>query len=101
MPDEAGTKRLMEIIYDEVKSGTIPPASELYEVVDPMFASGCDCAVLGCTELSLIGRQMQDDPRIVDSLTVLADCAIRLMGHETVGFPEFYGEGGAGHGDPA
>ena len=101
VPDEAGTKRLMEIIYDEVKSGTIPPASELYEVVDPMFDAGCDCAVLGCTELSLIGRQMQDDPRIVDSLTVLADCAIRLMGHETVGFPEFYGEGGADHGNPA
>ena len=89
-PDKEGTKRLMEIIYDEVKRGTIPPASELYEVVDPMFEAGCDCAILGCTELSLIGRQMQNDPRIVDSLTVLADCAIRLMGHETTGFPESY-----------
>ena len=90
VPDAAGTKRLMEIIYDEVKGGHVPPASELYEVVDPMFENGCDCAVLGCTELSLIGKQMRDDPRIVDSLTVLADCAIRLMGHETTGFPESF-----------
>ncbi len=90
VPDEAGTKRLMEIIYDEVKGGRIPPASELYEVTEPMFRDGCDCAILGCTELSLIGRQMTGDPRIVDSLTVLADVAIRLMGHETTGFPESF-----------
>lgn len=87
VPDEAGTKRLMEIIYGEVKGGHIPDASELYSVADPMFAEGCDCAVLACTELSLIGRQMTGDPRIVDSLTVLAFTAIRLMGHETTGFP--------------
>jgi len=90
VPDEAGTKRLMEIIYGEVKGGRIPPASELYEVTEPLFRAGCDCAILGCTELSLIGRQMTDDPRIVDSLTVLADAAIRLMGHETTGFPESF-----------
>ena len=66
----------------KVKSGVIPDPSELYAIIDPMFADGCDCAILGCTELSLIGRKMTDDPRIVDSLTVLAACAIRLMGHE-------------------
>ncbi len=87
IPDAEGTRRLMEIIYGKVKRGVIPPPSELYEVTGPMFDAGCDCAILGCTELSLIGKRMTDDPRIVDSLTVLADCAIRLMGHETVGFP--------------
>ena len=91
VPDREGTRRLMDIIYGEVKRGTVPPPSELYEILDPMFESGCDCAVLGCTELSLIGRQMTGDERVVDSLTVLADCAIRLMGHETTGFPASYG----------
>ena len=82
VPDEAGQKTLMDIIYGKVKSGVIPEPSELYAITDPLFAEGCDCAILGCTELSLIGRKMTDDPRIVDSLTVLAACAIRRMGHE-------------------
>lgn len=85
VPDEAGRNKLMEIIYDDVKSGIIPPPEKLYEVTTPMFAEGCDCAILGCTELSLIGKSI-DDPRFVDSLEVLACTAIRLMGHETVGF---------------
>lgn len=89
-PDSDGTRALMDIIYKKVKSGMIPEPDELYSIIDPMFEAGCDCAILGCTELSLIGKKMTSDPRIVDSLTVLAACAIRLMGHETVGFPKSY-----------
>ncbi len=90
VPDEAGQAALMDIIYGKVKSGVIPDPQELYAIVDPMFANGCDCAILGCTELSLIGKKMTGDDRIVDSLTVLADCAIKLMGHKTVGFSASY-----------
>ena len=90
VPDEAGQQTIMDIIYGKVKSGVIPDPAELYAVIDPLFADGCDCAILGCTELSLIGKKMTDDPRIVDSLTVLAACAIRLMGHKTTGFPASY-----------
>ncbi len=81
IPDEAAQAAVMDIIYNKVKGGVIPDPAELYAIVEPMFADGCDCAILGCTELSLIGKKMKDDPRIVDSLTVLADCAIHLMGH--------------------
>ncbi|MBQ4354966.1 MAG: amino acid racemase [Clostridia bacterium] len=89
IPDENGREKLMDIIYSDVKRGVIPPKEKLYAVTDPMFASGCDCAILGCTELSLIGRQMHDE-RFVDSLETLAACAIRLMGHEITGFaPSF------------
>lgn len=89
IPEEAGRRKLMEIIYEDVKSGTIPPPEKLYEVTVPMFRAGCDCAILGCTELSLIGKNISD-PRFVDSLEVLAASAIRLMSHETVGFdPSF------------
>ena len=90
VPNEAGQAALMDIIYCKVKSGTIPDPDVLYEIVDPMFADGCDCAILGCTELSLIGKKMTGDARIIDSLTVLADCAIKLMDHRTTGFPESY-----------
>ncbi len=89
LPDERSQALLMELIYDKVKSGTIPSPEELYAVTDPMFASGCDCAILGCTELSLIGKNI-GDPRFVDSLTVLAACSIKLMGHRTVGLSECF-----------
>ena len=86
LPDERGQKLLMELIYDKVKRGIIPTPEELYAVTDPMFEAGCDCAILGCTELSLIGKSI-DDERFVDSLMVLANCSIKLMGRRTVGFP--------------
>lgn len=64
---------------------------KLYRVTEPLFAAGCDCAILACTELSLLHRDMlihaartgeTPDSRFVDSLRVLADVSIRLMGHE-------------------
>lgn len=90
LPDENGQAEIMRIIYEDVKGGTIPDPQVLYKIVEPLFDEGCDCAILGCTELSLIGKYMKDDDRFVDSLTVLASSSIRLMGHETIGFSEFY-----------
>lgn len=89
IPSEAGRAKLMEIIYKDVKSGVIPSAEKLYSVTAPMFAAGCDCAILGCTELSLIGKQIQDE-RFIDSLETLAAASIRLMGHEIVGLPDSF-----------
>lgn len=87
LPDEAGQAAVMDVIYKQVKSGRIPEPAVLYGILEPLFAEGCDCAILGCTELSLIGKKMKEDRRIVDSLTVLADCAIRLMGHTVINSP--------------
>ncbi len=91
LPDKTGREKLMEIIYEDVKKGSIPPMEKLYRVTEPLFAAGCDCAILACTELSLLHRDMlihaartgeTPDSRFVDSLRVLADVSIRLMGHE-------------------
>lgn len=90
IPDAEGQKKLMDIIYEQVKKGGIPSPDALYEVVNPMFDMGCDCAILGCTELSLIGRSMEGDERFIDSLTVLANCAIKLMGHKTIGLAKSF-----------
>jgi len=88
VPDAQGQSVIMDIIYGDVKSGIIPPPEKLYSVSEPMFDAGCDCAILGCTELSLLKRQFREDKRYVDSLEVLAACAITLFGHETVGFTD-------------
>jgi len=88
LPDTDGQEVMMDIIYNDIKKGVIPPVEKLYRVTDPLFAAGCDCAILGCTELSLLQRSMPADKRFVDSLAVLAAVSIRLMGHETIGFPD-------------
>lgn len=81
-PDEDGKRALMDIIYGDVKGGVIPPPEKLYAVAEPLFERGCDRAILGCTELSLLKRSLKGDPRFVDSLEVLAYVSILLMGHE-------------------
>ncbi|MBR6808371.1 MAG: amino acid racemase [Clostridia bacterium] len=93
VPDESGQKIITDIIYGDVKSGVIPPPEKLFSVADVLFDDGCTCAILGCTELSLLKRRFPEDTRFVDSLEVLASCAIKLFDHETVGFTEdFYTE---------
>lgn len=89
IPDEDGKAKLMDLIYGSVKQGVIPSPEELYKVSDPMFAAGCDCAILGCTELSLLGENIRDE-RFVDSLLTLAASSIKFMGHETMGLPKSY-----------
>ncbi len=84
VPDEAGRAILMDIIYGDVKKGVIPPPEKLYAACDPLFEAGCDCAILGCTELSLLMPSLGADPRFVDSLEVLAKVSIELMGHEYI-----------------
>lgn len=90
IPDEEGQDRIMDIIYGDVKRGETPRPEKLFAVADPMFEKGCDCAILGCTELSVLKRRFKKDVRYVDSLEVLAAAAIRMFGHEITGFtPDF------------
>lgn len=91
VPDRQGQEKIMDIIYSDVKKGFIPSPEKLFSTAAPLFSAGCDCAILGCTELSLLQRKMigeYADKRFVDSLAVLASISIRLMGHTVVGFQD-------------
>lgn len=91
VPDKEGQSIITDIIYGDVKRGVVPPPEKLYAVADKLFAEGCTCAILGCTELSVLKRQFPEDVRYVDSLEVLAFRAIKLFDHEPVGFTQdFY-----------
>lgn len=46
----------MSIIYDEIKQGKRVDMQLFNAAVDDLHAQGCDMAVLGCTELSLVKR---------------------------------------------
>lgn len=90
VPEERFQKYLMELIYDDIKSGREIDLDKFYRVVEHLKNKGCDRMILGCTELSLINRKIGGDELLTDSLEVLANCAIKLCGGETVGFsPEF------------
>jgi aspartate racemase len=73
IPSKEDQAYVMNLIYEQVKAGNIPPKEALSVQCDRMFDASCDAVILGCTELSVIpyDRIM---PRgfVVDALDVLA-----------------------------
>ncbi len=90
IPDSSLQEKITDIIYNKVKKGTIPPKETMYEIADPIFDSGCDCIILGCTELSLLKQNFRDDKRFVDSMEALAYRVITMYGKKPVGFSSDY-----------
>ena len=83
-PTADDQQKLSEMIYGCIKQGGIPDFDELIAIADRLERRGCDCMVLGCTELSLIRRAGLRDPRFIDSLEVLARRAISFCGKSIV-----------------
>ena len=76
-PDEEHQKRIMDVIYKEVKQNLIPNKENFIDIINYFKNNGCDVVVMGCTELSVAVEQLDiDDPKVVDSLTVLAKLTI-------------------------
>ncbi len=74
------------VIYDYVKSGKQGGEAIFAQISEYMLADGCDCLILGCTELPLAAPK--NDPRIVDSLETLAYESIIACGGTPVGFSD-------------
>ncbi len=67
---------VMSIIYDEIKRGE-PGSREKFSHIDTaLHQMGCDCAILGCTELSVYRNYHNLPAFYVDAMEVLAECAI-------------------------
>lgn len=76
-PDDDTQSLITSVIYDYVKAGR-PGGERIFdEAARRMFERGCDCLILGCTELPLAANE---DVRFVDSLEVLAYRSIVLCG---------------------
>lgn len=82
LPDADSQRVVMDIIYQSVKQGKTPSLSEFSRAADSLWSSGCDCMILGCTELSLVKREYKLDDRYVDSMEVLAESTIRACGKQ-------------------
>lgn len=91
VPCDADQKTLNHLIYGQIKRGDAPDTEAFSRVCGHLRKDGCDRLVLGCTELSLIGKAVRQDPHIfADSLEILA-CRTILACHKTpVGFPDWF-----------
>ncbi len=75
-PCEDHQKKVMHIIYNNIKAG-LPVEMNLFkEVSDGLINKGCECIILGCTELSLIKRDYSIGNNYLDALEVLAVASI-------------------------
>lgn len=73
IPDEKLQKKVMSLIYDQVKANKPLLHEDFDDLVEEMYKKGCDHVILGCTELSIFYAQKKEkDPRLIDSLSVLA-----------------------------
>lgn len=86
-PTEDEQRIISDVIYGQIKKGLAPDLDGFTEVARQLTARGCDRLILGCTELSLLMKMGELDRKIfIDSLEVLAYCAIKACGKTPVGF---------------
>jgi aspartate racemase len=77
-PSAEDQKIIDDIIFRELVNGIFSEASRLRynEVIGRMKASGCDCVILGCTEIPLLVRQDDCPLPALDSTRLLARAAV-------------------------
>lgn len=85
VPGPAGQRAVMAVIYDQIKQGRRADPALWDKAVADLRAQGCDRAVLGCTELSLVKRDAGLDDFFIDSTEVLCEAALRACGVEPAG----------------
>lgn len=86
VPDAQKQQAVMDIIYGDIKQGKPADMQAFAEVTNALRADGCTRVILGCTELSLIKRDEGLDGFYIDSMEVLAKCAIEAFGKTPIGF---------------
>lgn len=80
VPSSEGQKKVMDIIYNQVKAGKEVDIDELYEVKAELKNKGAKLFILGCTELSVIKGNYSLDCEFLDVLEILAKRSVELCG---------------------
>lgn len=84
LPNEDVQQKVMSVIYDDVKAGKDVSREKWAEIEQHMKSLDCDQVILGCTELSIVNKDLKLGDYYIDSLIVLAEVAIKTCGYETV-----------------
>lgn len=81
VPQQEFQKKVMSIIYDNVKAGKLIDKAAFEEVSDKLFDSGAQVILLGCTELSMVKRDCTIGKGYLDVMEVLARQAVAACGN--------------------
>ena len=83
LPCAAAQEKLNGIIYGKLKRSELPDKESFRSIASELLSSGCDAIALGCTELSLIPMDGDDEKfHFIDSLSVLARESILACGYD-------------------
>lgn len=83
-PEPDIQKYVMSLIYDEIKKGEKGNRSTFMKIDKAIREAGCDCAILGCTELSVYREYHGLPPFYIDAMEVLAEECIKFFGLEPI-----------------
>lgn len=86
VPSPEHQRGVMTVIYDQIKHGKRADMTLFNAAVDDLKRQGCDMAVLGCTELSLVKRDEKLGSFFIDSTEVLCKNALIACGVQPIGF---------------
>ena len=79
-PSEEEQKKVMELIYGNVKSGKAITWEYFEQVSEFLFGNGAEVILLGCTELSIIKKERGIKAGYLDVLEVLARTCVTECG---------------------
>ncbi len=81
VPSEEKEKELMDLIYKEVKANKPIDMYKFESITKYLQEKGAEVIILGCTELSVVKREITVGPGFIDALEVLALRSIKLCGY--------------------
>ena len=80
LPDQHGQELTMSLIYDDIKAGRPADPEKLRQASAPLLEAGCDSVILGCTELSLVKKELCLSEGFLDALEVLSKRCVETCG---------------------
>lgn len=80
LPGDHGQELVMSLIYDDIKAGLPANMGKFRRVSEELFDQGCDCLILGCTELSLVKKVTPLGHGYLDALEVLSKRCVEACG---------------------
>ena len=93
LPDSEDQRKIMNIIYGDIKSGGRPDMESFMSVKKSLTDKGCRKIILACTELSLIKREGKlDNNLFIDPMEILCCQCIMQCGGKIKGFEDLHYE---------
>lgn len=75
-PPQPVQDKVTSLIYDKVKAGKTAAPEDWQPIAEAVRSAGCSCAVIGCTELSVVKRTLNLDAFYLDAMEVLAKACV-------------------------